>query len=169
MPSTDQAWRDGDFLTFWKTAGLGSGGPKKGTSSRAVTETCKGQGEHLAGAPLAPGAAPCCRTRPPLSGSPPMALPPGSRAGRPESPCRGCCRNRGSRLAPPRRRAGSWRRSCRGRRACSRPGRRWPRCRCQCAASAAAEREKRVSPTRGLGEARTGVLCRPTCCASPSV
>jgi hypothetical protein len=28
-----------EFLTFWKTGGLGRGGPKAGTSSRAVTET----------------------------------------------------------------------------------------------------------------------------------
>lgn len=27
-------------LTFWNTGGLGRGGPKEGTSSRAVTDTC---------------------------------------------------------------------------------------------------------------------------------
>lgn len=30
----------GECPTFWKTGGLGRGGPKAGTSSRAVTETC---------------------------------------------------------------------------------------------------------------------------------
>lgn len=41
-PGTPQ--RHPRALTFLKTAGSGSGGPKKGTSSRAVTETCGGCG-----------------------------------------------------------------------------------------------------------------------------
>lgn len=34
-------------LTFLNTAGSGSGGPKKGTSSLAVTETWKGEQQSL--------------------------------------------------------------------------------------------------------------------------
>lgn len=50
LPTTDaQVGRPGvpsmariveDIFTFWKTGGLGRGGPKAGTSSLAVTDTC---------------------------------------------------------------------------------------------------------------------------------
>lgn len=43
LRSVSRSYEKSNSLTFLKTAGFGRGGPKGGTSSRAVTETCQSE------------------------------------------------------------------------------------------------------------------------------